>query len=58
MFSVAAEYKSLLIVAPIVGFCNCSLFCCSILCVHSSFALILMGIRELVALLCLSSDVS
>ena len=31
------------------------LFCCALLCVHSSFAVILMGKRELVALLCLSS---
>ena len=45
----------LLIVASIVGFCNCSMFCCVLLCVHSSFAIILMGKRELVALLCLSS---
>ena len=33
---------SLLIVAPIVGFCKFSMFCCSLLCVHSSFAIILM----------------
>ena len=46
---------SLLIVTPIVGFCNCSMFCYALLCVHSSFAIILMGKRELVALLCLSS---
>ena len=45
---------SLLIVTPIVGFCNCSMFCCALLCVHSSFAIISMGKRELVALLCLS----
>ena len=44
---------SLLIAAPIVGFCVCSIFCCSLLCVLSSFAIILMGKRELVALLCL-----
>ena len=31
------------------------LFCCTILCVHSSFAIISMGKRELVALLSLSS---
>ena len=30
-----------------MGFCNCSTFCCAILCVHSSFAIILMGKREL-----------
>ena len=29
--------------------------CCALLCVHSSFAIISMGMRELVALLCLSS---
>ena len=31
------------------------MFCCSLLCVHSSFAIILIGKRELVALLGLSS---
>ena len=46
---------SLVTVTPIVGFCNCSMFCCVLLCVHSSFAIISMGKRELVALLCLSS---
>ena len=35
--------------------CNCSLFCCTLLYVHSSIAIILMGKRELVALLNLSS---
>ena len=34
---------SLLIVTPIVRFCNCSMFCCALLCVHSSFAIIMMG---------------
>ena len=38
-----------------MGFCNCSMFCCALLCVHFSFAMILVGKRELVALLCLSS---
>ena len=38
-----------------MGFCNYSMFCCALLCVHSSFAVILIGKRELVALLCLSS---
>ena len=42
-------------VTPIVGFCNCSMFCCALLCVRSSLAIILMGKRELVALLSLSS---
>ena len=42
---------SLLIVTPIVGICNCSMFCCALLYVHSSFSIILMGKRELVALL-------
>ena len=46
---------SLLIVTPIVGFCNCYRFCCALLCIHSSFAIISMGKRELVALFCLSS---
>ena len=39
---------------PVVGFCNCFMFCCALLYVLSSFAIILMGKRELVALLCLS----
>ena len=34
-----------------MGFCNCSTFCCALLCADSSFAIILMGKRELVALL-------
>ena len=38
-----------------MGFCNCSMFCCTLLYVHSSIAIILMGKRELVALLYLSS---
>ena len=46
---------SLLIVTPIVGFCNCSMFCCALLCIHSSFAIISMGKTELVTLLCSSS---
>ena len=36
-------------------FCNCSMFCCTLLYVHSSIAIILMGKRVLVALLYLSS---
>ena len=35
--------------------CNCSMFSCTLLYVHFSFAIILMGKRELVALLSLSS---
>ena len=38
-----------------MGACNCSLFNCTLLDVHSSIAIILMGKRELVALLNLSS---
>ena len=45
----------LFIVTPIVGVCNCSMFCCTLLYVHSIIAIILMGKRELVALLKLSS---
>ena len=41
----------LLIVTLIVGVCNCSMFCCTLLYVHSSIAIIFMGKRELVALL-------
>ena len=38
-----------------MGVCNCSMFCCELLYVHSSIAIILMGKRELIALLNLSS---
>ena len=38
-----------------MGVCNCSMFCRTLLYVHSSIAIILMGKRELVALLNLSS---
>ena len=38
-----------MIVTPIVGFCNFPMFCCTLLIVHSSFAIILMGKREMVA---------
>ena len=47
--------KALFIVTPIVGACNCSMFCCTLLYVHSSIAIILTEKRELVALLNLSS---
>ena len=44
----------LFIVTPIVGVCNCSMFCCTLLYVPSSFAIILMGKREwLLCLVCL-----
>ena len=45
----------LFIVTPIVGVCDCSMFCCTLLCVHSSIAIILIGKKEMVALLNLSS---
>ena len=38
-----------------MGVCNCTMFCCTLLYVHSSIAIILMGKRELIALLNLSS---
>ena len=38
-----------------MGVCNCSVFCCTLLYVYSSIAIILMGKRELIALLNLSS---
>ena len=38
-----------------MGVCNCSMFCCTLLYVHSSIVIILMGTRELIALLNLSS---
>ena len=37
-----------------MGVSNCTMFCCKLLYVPSSFAIILMGKRELVALLGLS----
>ena len=37
-----------------MGVCNCSMLCCTLLYVHSSIAIILMGKRELIALLNLS----
>ena len=51
--SVVVDF--LFFVTPIVGVCNCSMFCCTLLYVQSSIAIILMGKRELVALLNLSS---
>ena len=38
-----------------MGVCNCSMFCCTLLFVHSRIAIILIVKRELVALLNLSS---
>ena len=43
------------IVTPMVENCNCSMFCCALFCVHSSFAIISIGKSELVALLSMSS---
>ena len=51
--SVVVDF--LFIVTPIMEVCNCSMFCFTLLYVHSSIAIILMGKRELVALLNLSS---
>ena len=57
--NAAVCYKAvvvfLFIVTPIVGVCYCSMFCCTLLYVHSSIAIILMGKRELIVLLNLSS---
>ena len=39
-----------------MGVCNCSILCCTLLYVHSSIAIILMGKRELDALLNLSNS--
>ena len=56
MFSVMVIQRHFLfIVTPIVRVCNCSMFCCTLLYVQSSIAIILMGKRELIALLNLSS---
>ena len=38
-----------------MGVCNCSMFCCTLLYVNSSIAIILMVKRELVAMMNLSS---
>ena len=51
--SVVVDF--LFIVTLIVGVCNCSMFCCTLLYIHSCIAIILMGKRELIALLNLSS---
>ena len=45
----------LFIVTSVVRVCNCSMFCCTLLYVHFSIAITLMGKRELVPLLNLSS---
>ena len=50
-----SRFDFLFIVTPIVGVCNCTMFCCTLFYVHSSIAIILVGKRELVALLNLSS---
>ena len=55
MYGGSVVVPLLLIVAPIVGLYSYSMFCYAFLCVLSSFAIILMGKRELVALLNLSS---
>ena len=44
-----------LLLLPLWESVICSMLCCTLLCVHSSIAIILMGKRELVALLNLSS---
>ena len=54
-FRSKAVVLLLLISTPIVGTCNCYLFCCALLYVHFRFAIILIGKRELIALLSLSS---
>ena len=41
-YVVVVVVDSLFIVAPIVKVCNCSMFCCTLLYVHSCFAIILM----------------
>ena len=50
--SVVVDF--LFIVTPIVEVCNCCMFCCALLCVHSGVEIILVGRRGLVALLGLS----
>ena len=43
-----------LLLLQLCGSCVCSMVCCAVFCVLSSFAIILMGKRELVALFGLS----
>ena len=50
-FSSFVVLDFLFIVTPIVGVCNCSMFCCTLPYVHCNIAIILMGKRTLVALL-------
>ena len=57
-FLLLPLWESVSVLLPIVGVCKCSMFCCTLLYVHSSFAISLMGKRELVALLILSLGVS
>ena len=51
---------SLFTVTPIVGVCNCSMICCTLLYVHSRFAIILMPWwgrgSWLLCLVCLADD--
>ena len=49
-------FNCLLSLPLFVGFCVRSLFCCAVVCDPSSHAIILLGKRELVALLLLSSE--
>ena len=51
--SVVVEF--LFVVAPVVRVCICSMFCCTLLYIQSSIAIILLGRGELVALLGLYS---
>ena len=53
--AVRSKAGVLLLLTFCLLFCNCSLFCCTLLYVHSSIAIILIGKRELIALLNLSS---
>ena len=53
VLSVVVDF--LFIVTPIVGVCNCFLLCCTVVYVHSSIAIILMGKRQLDGLLNFSS---
>ena len=46
---------SLLLICCSLLFCGCSVYCCALLCVSASFAIILMGKRELVAFFSMSS---
>ena len=41
----SVDVDFLFIVTPVVGVCDCFMFCCALLCVQSGFAVVLVGKR-------------